>query len=95
MPDTRQVAGHAKNLKRTVWSPLARYSSVLWLEVTGFFFSIFAIILGNQVWRQRGAVHLPVSDPAAQHLYIYVALFALFAYFTVSSFVRAKRRGRR
>jgi hypothetical protein len=95
IPDTKVVKAHAGNLKRSVWSPLSRFSSVLWLEVTGVFFALFALVTGLQVWKSHAAIRLPPSSPDAQRLYVYVVLFALFGYFTVSSFVRASRRQRR
>jgi hypothetical protein len=95
MPDPNALKGHAGNLKRSVWSPFAKFSTVLWLEVTGVFFLLFALITGEQVWKWHAAVRLPPTAPAAQRLYLYAALFALFGYFTVSSFVRARRRQRR
>ena len=93
--DARVVADQARTLKKSVWSPLARFSSVLWLEVTGVFFAIFALIAGLQVWKWRAAVRLSPATLDARRLYVYVAIFALFGYFTVSSFVRANRRQRR
>lgn len=94
VPDPNVVKEQARKLKRSVWSPFARFSSVLWLEVTGLFFAIFALVTGQQVWKWHAAVRLPPSAPAAQRLYLYIFLFAMFGYFTVSSFVRAKRRDR-
>lgn len=75
--------------------PLRRFSSVLWLEVTGTFFAIFTAIMGNQVWKHHAAARMPASSPDAQHFYTYAFFAALFLYFTVSSFVRARRRERR
>jgi hypothetical protein len=95
IPDPKLVRDHARNLKSSVWSPFARFSSVLWLEVTGVFFLLFALVTGEQVWKWHAALRLPPSAPGAQRLYLYVVLFALFGYFTVSSFVRARRRQRR
>jgi hypothetical protein len=92
IPDPQVVKSQVQNLKRSVWSPFAKFSSVLWLEVTGVFFLIFALITGQQVWKWHAAVRLPPSAPAAQRLYLCTFLFALFGYFTVSSFVRARRR---
>jgi len=93
-PTPKLVKEQARNLKRSVWSPFAKFSTVLWLEVTGVFFLLFALITGQQVWKWHAAIRLPPSDQGAQRLYLYTFLFALFGYFTVSSFVRARRRGR-
>jgi hypothetical protein len=93
--DARVVAAQARTLKKSMWAPFARFSSVLWLEVTGAFFAIFALMAGSQVWKWRAAVRLSPATPDARRLYVYFAVFALFAYFAVSSFVRANRRQRR
>jgi hypothetical protein len=95
IPNPKLVKDQARNLKRSVWSPFAKFSSVLWLEVTGLFFAIFALITGQQVWKWHAAVRLLPSAPEAQRLYLYTFLFVLFGYFAVSSFVRARRRQRR
>ena len=95
LPTAKAVKAHAGDLKRSVWSPFARFSSVLWLEVTGTFFAIFALIAGQQVWKSHSALRLSPAAPEAQRLYVYALLFAIFAYFTISSFIRANRRQRR
>jgi hypothetical protein len=89
------IKTQARTLGKSVWAPFARFSSVLWLEVTGTFFAIFALIAGLQAWKWRAAVRLSPATLDARRLYVYFAVFALFAYFTVSSFVRANRRQRR
>jgi hypothetical protein len=91
----RQARQAAPVLRRSVAAPLTRFSSVLWLEVTGTFFTVFALFLAQGVWRLRGAVRLPPSTHAAQQLYLHVGIFLVFAYFAVSSFVRARQRGRK
>jgi hypothetical protein len=82
----------ARTLGRSVWSPVARFSGVLWLQVTGTIYTLIALILGQAVWMRRAALHLPPSVHAAQQAYLLSAAFTLFAYFAVSSFVRAARR---
>ena len=98
---SHQVAGarhravRAGHLHRSLWSPLARFSRVVWLQVTGTFFTLIALFLSQGLWKQRGALHLPVLSPEAEKLYLHAAAFAIFAYFAVSSFVRAHLRQRR
>jgi hypothetical protein len=87
----RRVAGQARVAGRSVWSPVARFSSVLWLQVTGTFFLLIAAVFVGGLWKLRGAAH----SPDAGRLYVYAAAFAVFAYFGVSNFVRAWRRERR
>ena len=87
----RQASTQAKVAGRSVWSPVARFSSVLWLQVTGTFFLLIAAVFAGGLWKVRGAAH----SPDAGRLYVYAAAFAVFAYFGVSNFVRAWRRERR
>jgi hypothetical protein len=91
--------GHAKkqawSLGKSVWAPLKSFSSVLWLQVTGTFFAIFALFMGQGVWKLRGGFRAPASSQEAHTLYFHVLVFLVFAYFTVSNFVRASLRERR
>ena len=76
--------------------PVVRLSGVLWLEVTGVFFGIFALSTGIAIWRLRGQWRTALAHPATHpSLLVAIAVFALFAYFCISSFVRARRREHR
>jgi hypothetical protein len=86
---------HAGRLGRSVWTPLARFSSVVWLQVTGLFFALIAMFMAQGAWKERGAMKLPLGSHEAVKFYALVAAFAVFAYFTVSNFVRAYLRERR
>jgi hypothetical protein len=92
----RQVRTEARSqtqrLARSVWSRFGQLSGVLWLEVTGTFFAVMAAYLSQGLWRQRGALRLPIGSAEAGKFYLHVAAFAVFVYFAVSSFVRARRR---
>jgi len=90
-----QVQTHKKALKRSMMEPVKRFSSVLWLEVTGTFFALLAMGMGEGVWLERNAIHGPLGSVEAQKLYLSVVLFAVFGYFAISGFVRARRAGRR
>jgi hypothetical protein len=94
---TRAVppVSHLKQAGRSVWSPLARFSSVLWLEVTGTFYAVIAAVLGLETWKARAALHLSPAAPGARRFYLFLALFSVFAYFAVTNFIRAHRRERR
>ena len=92
LPSVAQVRGAG----RSVWGPLATFSGALWLRVTGLFFGLIALAMASGAWRVRGAVQ--AAGPTSRegwHLYLFVGFAALFAYFAVSSFVRASRRERR
>jgi len=86
---------HASKLGRGVGSPLARFSSVLWLQVTGTFFVLIAVFLSQGLWKERGAARLPMGSHEAVKFYLLMAAFVVFAYFAISNFVRAHLRGRR
>jgi hypothetical protein len=86
---------HAGKLGRSVWTPLARFSSVVWLQVTGLFFALIAMFLAQGAWKERAAVHLPLGSHTAVKFYVLGAAFAAFAYFSVSNFVRAWLRERK
>ena len=90
-----QTQKHAGKLGRSVWTPVARFSSVLWLQVTGTFFTLLALFLSQGLWKQRGAVRLPLGSHAAAMFYLQLAAFVVFTYFAISNFVRAFLRERR
>ncbi len=91
----RHSTRQAKALGRSVWSPLARVSGVLWLEVTGSIYAVIALGIGQAAFLRRADLRLGISDPAAERAWLMVVIFSLFAYFAVSSFVRAHRRSRK
>src|SRR3954466_2967586 len=71
-----------------VASSLLRVGHVLWLEVTGFFFAVFAVIGGAALVREL-QVHAAAGRIAV------LAIFSLmFAWFAVTSFLRARKRKR-
>ena len=73
-------------------SPLKHASRALWHEVTGSFFALFAVSFSIAVWHTRAnAISALPND--RYRFYAFCALVLLFAYFSVSSFVRARRRG--
>lgn len=88
----RTVHSARKQAKSSFFSPIARFSSVLWLQVTGTFFALVAVTMGAAAWRARAAWHQAPSSHPAIKLYVYLGVFAVFAYFAISSFLRAERR---
>ena len=92
----RGVQEGIHRFKASAVEPVVRLSGVLWLEVMGVFFGIFALSTAIAIWRLRAEWRPALAHPATHGgLFVAVAVFALFAYFCVSSFVRAKRRERR
>lgn len=85
----------ARVASRSMWAPLATFSSALWLRVTGCFFALVAMTMASGAWRTRSALR-PGADPASlRHLWLFLGFAVLFGYFAVSSFVRARLRERR
>jgi hypothetical protein len=66
--------------------------SILWLEITGLFFALFALFFVQSVYRVRTSWW---QGPEHAHLLLYAALAIGFAWFSVSSFIRAYRKSKR
>src|SRR3954463_8973928 len=86
--------GAARTIVRSRWgrafgavaSSLLRVGHVLWLEVTGFFFAVFAVIGGAAIIRE-------VQVHAAAGRIAVLAIFTImFAWFAMTSFLRARKR---
>jgi hypothetical protein len=94
--DLRKGVGRgAKRFGEAVWGPVVRLSGVLWLEVTGVFFGVFALSAGMAVWRLHGDWHTTATNAAGHRSLMFaLAMLLVFGYFCVSSFSRAKKRER-
>ncbi|MDE3105853.1 MAG: hypothetical protein KGK08_11825 [Acidobacteriota bacterium] len=78
-----------------VWRPLSRAGGVLWYEFTGVFFGLFVVVAATEVWKRRSAWHATLANHDEHtRLLAALAMGSLFAYFCVSSFVKAGRRAR-
>jgi hypothetical protein len=69
--------------------PFGRIGGILWLEVTGFFFGLFAAFFATTLWRSRTDY---AQGPHHQQFLIAAVLTLVFGYLSVSSFLRARRR---
>jgi hypothetical protein len=87
------VLAGARRFRDSAVQPAVRLSGVLVLEIAGVFFAIFALYGCNTMWRARSAWHRGAPDHS-QFLGGAVML-VVFGYFSVSSFLRARRRERR
>jgi hypothetical protein len=88
----RRVGEGTRRFGQAFWEPLKHVSATLWLEITGLFFALFALFFGQNAWNTRtSALHGPQH---AQFL-LYAVATLIFLYFSISSFVKAARRGRR
>jgi hypothetical protein len=89
------VARGGKRLGTSVWRPFVKLSGVLWLEMTGSFFALFALFAAQSTWTHRADLHqTPLNHTAHQHLLLSFGVTLLFAYFALSSFLKARRRSR-
>jgi hypothetical protein len=86
----------SKRFGQAVWGPFVKLSGVLWLELTGVFFGIFALFAAGGIWKMHGEWRQTAANrDAHMRLIGAVAMAVIFGYFCVSSFVRASRRGSR
>jgi hypothetical protein len=88
----RRVGEGTRRFSKAFAGPLLHVSGTLWLEITGMFFALFALFFGQNAWNARAsALHGP------QHAYflLYATVTLVFIYFCISSFIKARRRGRR
>jgi hypothetical protein len=90
-----RVAGAKRGAKafgKAFLGPFTHAGGILWLEITGLFFALFALFFVQSVYRVRGAWR---QGPEHAHLLLYIALAVGFAWFSFSSFLRAYRKSRR
>lgn len=59
------------------------------------FFGLFALSAGIGAWRLYGASQVAAGGPARNHFLFAAGIALIFAYFCITSFVRASRRSRR
>ncbi len=85
------VARGGRNFGRAVWNPFAQAGSILWLEITGMFFALFALLFGQHLYSIRSAWQF---GPEHGHFLAYAAFAGIFLYFAFSSFAKARRRSR-
>jgi hypothetical protein len=72
--------------------PFRRVGGILWLEVTGVFFLLFALVFARGLW--QAIVDYPHTSDH-RPLWITAGVIAVFLYLGVSSFWRAHRRSLR
>ena len=88
----KAIAQGTKRFGEAVWGPMAHTGSVLWLEITGLFFAIFGLFFAQNAYKLR---YNWQTGPNHSRFLLYVVITAVFAYFTVSSFMSASRKQKR
>jgi hypothetical protein len=88
-----QTAGRtAKGVARGVGGflrPFRRVGGILWLEMTGAFFLLFAVAAALPLWRHRPS---HIYGPYDKNFLAAAIIMVVFFYLGVSSFWRARRR---
>ena len=86
------TAARAKQAtKNSFLHPVKRYSGTVLLQVVGTFFAVFALLMAQTTWKLRAGFTQKWNTPEAGHAWLTAGLFLLFAWFAVSSFLRARR----
>ncbi len=88
----KAIAHGTKRFGEAIWGPLAHAGRVLWLEVVGVFFAVFALFFGQQTWSRRTDF---AYGPEHQHFIAFGFVCAMFLYLSSSSFLRARRKPRK
>ncbi len=82
----------SRQFGQSFFRPFAHASSVLWLEITGCFFALFAAFFAQNLYKLRLQY---AHGPAHSTFLLYCFLTILFVYFSTSSFLRARIRSRK
>jgi len=76
---------------KSVGKATARATRILVLEITGFFFAVFAAMGLGAAWRQWERIQAGQSSTPVSHVLVTLAFTLTFIYFSISSFLRARR----
>ena len=82
----------ARAFGQAVLGPFTHAGSILWLEITGMFFALFALFFVQGIYRVHTAWR---QGPEHTHLLLYCVLAVAFGWFSLSSFTRAYRKSKR
>jgi hypothetical protein len=83
----RRLARGSRQAGAAFFRPFAHASGILWNQIVGLFFAIFALFFLSHAWQvfRSAGIH-------DRHLPIYGAIGLIFAWFTASSFWRARKK---
>ncbi|HEX4664317.1 MAG TPA: hypothetical protein VH196_07970 [Terriglobales bacterium] len=79
---------------KAVAKATARTTRILLLEVTGFFFAVFALMGFAAAWREWSKMQAGQTAIPTSHIVVALAFTAVFIYFSANSFWRARREGK-
>jgi hypothetical protein len=85
----RRLARGAGRFGGAMVGPFARAGGILALQITGVFFALFALF-----FLSHAAQTIRAAGWHDRHGQVYAGLGLVFAWFTVSSFWRARKKGR-
>lgn len=76
---------------QSVGKATVRATRILWLEVTGFFFAVFALWVAGSAWNQWEKIRSGQSSSPMWHVLVGGVFSATLVYFAANSFLRARR----
>jgi hypothetical protein len=85
----KAIAEGTRRFGEAVVGPVAHTSGVLWLEITGLFFLLFAAFFGQSVYKLRGDWK---TGPGHTHFLIYSSLTLIFIWFSGFNFFKARQK---
>jgi hypothetical protein len=88
---TRGAIRGTRQFGRGFWKSFGHAAHALSHEISGVFFALFAAFFAQCAWEARSAW---IVGPEHRHFWIYVVVASVFLYFSVSSFVRSRRKVR-
>jgi hypothetical protein len=94
-PVSHRAAAAKRGVKafgQALLGPFTHAGKILWLEITGLFFALFAVFFAQSIYRVRASWR---QGPEHSHLLLYCALMVAFAWFSFSSFARAYQKNKR
>lgn len=87
---TKNVARGAAQFGAALVRPFAHATSLLWNQITGIFFALFAAFFLEHAWMVYRAAHW-----RDRLVFLYGVLAVLFGWFAASTFWRVRRKQRR
>jgi hypothetical protein len=87
---SRRLARGAGRFGSALVRPFAHATGVLTLQITGVFFALFTVFFAVHAWQAFKAM-----GARDRHVLVYLAFALLFAWFTATSFWRARTKQKR